>query len=183
MLENQIEPVAEIKTKEESAKIEALHGSQPPQITLIPDVTKDYLKEEQKQRRQEIDHLMAKIEDDQRYGLIITGAVWSWLATNRDKLQSPFDIVAVFVPVVIMLFFAWRRKVLVFSIQKNAEYLKQLEGLFGVPEGFGWERWLEGYSKTSKRKLTLGRASKAFWYWLIMANLILAGLFIWVIRK
>jgi hypothetical protein len=55
--------------------------------------------------------------------------------------------------------------------------------LFGVPEGFGWERWLEGYSKTSKRKLTLGRASKAFWYWLIMANLILASLFIWIIRK
>jgi hypothetical protein len=183
MLEKQIEPIAEIKTKVEIAKIEAPHGSQPLQITLIPDATKDYLKEEQKQRRQEIDHLMAKIEDDQRYGLIITGAVWSWLATNRDKLQSPFDIVAVIVPVVIMLFFAWRRKVLVFSIQKNAEYLKQLEGLFGVPEGFGWERWLEGYSKTSKHKLTLGRASKAFWYWLIMANLILAGLFIWIIRK
>jgi hypothetical protein len=183
MLENQIESIAEIKTKEESAKIEALHSSLPPQITLIPDPTKDYLKEEQKQRRQEIDHLTAKLEDDQRYGLIITGAVWGWLATNRDKLQSPFDIITVFVPVVIMLFFAWRRNVLSFSIQKNAEYLKQLEGLFGVPEGFGWERWLESYSKTSKRRLTLGKASKAFWYWLIMANLILAGLFTWIIRK
>src|SRR5262245_53717009 len=109
MLENQIESIAEIKTKEESAKIEALHSSLPPQITLIPDATKDYLKEEQKQRCQEIDHLMAKIEDDQRYGLIITGAVWSWLATNRDKLQSPFDIIAVFVPQVIQVFYTWPR--------------------------------------------------------------------------
>lgn len=77
--------------------------------------------------------MMAKIEDDQRYGLIITGAVWSWLATNRDKLQSPFDVIAVFVPVVIMLFFTWRRNVLGFSILRNGEYVKRLEGLFGVP--------------------------------------------------
>jgi hypothetical protein len=95
MLENQIESNAEIIRKGESVKIEAVHSSQSPQITLIPDATKDYLEEEQKQRRQEIDHLMAKIEDDQRFG----------------------------------------------------------------------------------------KASKAFWYCLIMANLFLAGLFTWLIRK
>ena len=183
MLENQTKSDAEVRAEAESGKIATLQNSPSPQITLLPDATRDYLKEEQKQRRQEIEHLMAKIEDDQRYGLIITGAIWSWLATNRDKLQAPFTIIAVFVPVVIMVFFAWRRHVLGISIRKNSEYLKQLEGLFGVPEGFGWERWLEGYRKISKYKLTLGKASRTFWYWLVTANLILAGLFTWFVRK
>ena len=48
MLENQIKSNTEIRTKEESVKIEALPGSPPPHVTLIPDATKDYLKEEQK---------------------------------------------------------------------------------------------------------------------------------------
>jgi hypothetical protein len=63
------------------------------------------------------------------------------------------------------------------------EYLKQLEDLFGGPEGYGWERWLEGNRNISKREPTLGRASKTFWYWLVMANLILAGIFTWFVRK
>ena len=52
------------------------------------DLAKDYLKEEQKQRRQEIESLITRIESDQRNGLIFTGAIWAWLATNIDKLDK-----------------------------------------------------------------------------------------------
>ena len=61
----------------------------------LPDSAKDFLKEEQKQRRQEIERLIGQMESDQRYGLIITGLIWSWLVTNREKLQAPFDLVVI----------------------------------------------------------------------------------------
>jgi hypothetical protein len=48
----------------------------------------DYLKEEQKQRRQKIENLICRIESDQRNGLLFTGAIWAWLATNVDKLSG-----------------------------------------------------------------------------------------------
>jgi hypothetical protein len=61
-------------------------------IPPMPDSAKDYLKEEQKQRRQEIENLIARNESDQRHGLIITGVIWSWLR-RIQKVSSILTLI------------------------------------------------------------------------------------------
>jgi hypothetical protein len=148
----------------------------------LPDLAKDFLKEEQKQRRQEIENLIGRIESDKQYGLIITGLIWSWLATNREKLQAPFDLVVVFIPAFLMLFFLWRWRALDMTVYRVAKYTEDLEWMFAVPEGFGWETWLNGIRRETVKRDPLTTSS--YWYWilLVVGNLVLAGLFMWFTR-
>lgn len=123
----------------------------------------DYLKEEQKHRRQEIDLLSTRVESDQSKGLIFTGVVWSWLFTNLtpDKQKLESDLLGLsqtnmlffiyFLPPAIMLFFLYRRCQITKSILIIAEYTQQLEKHFGVPVDFGWERWLDARRAAGKR--------------------------------
>jgi hypothetical protein len=149
----------------------------------LPDSAKDFLKEEQKQRRQGIENLIGRIESDQRYGLIITGLIWSWLVTNREKLQAPFDLVVIFIPAFIMLFFLWRWRAIDKTVRQVAGYTEYLEWLFAVPEGFGWETWLAEIRREAGKKDTLAKST--FWYWILLAlgNLVLAALFMWFSRR
>src|SRR5271157_3277563 len=75
--------------------------------TLAPE-TIDYLKEEQKQRRNEIDTLLDRRQSDQRNGLILTGVFWSWLATNTNSVPENIQVIVVFLPPCIMAFFCHR---------------------------------------------------------------------------
>lgn len=54
----------------------------------LPDSVLAYLTKEQKQLRNEIENLIARIEADQKNGLILTGAIWAWFATNVDNLGT-----------------------------------------------------------------------------------------------
>jgi hypothetical protein len=91
----------------------------------MPDSAKDYLKEEQKQRRQEIENLIARNESDQRHGLIITGVIWSWLATNTKSFEHiNFNIAIVTLPAVIMGFYFYRRRIIDKQIRTIAEYMR-----------------------------------------------------------
>jgi hypothetical protein len=149
----------------------------------LPDSAKDFLKEEQRQRRQEIENLIGRIESDQRYGLIITGLIWSWLVANREDLQAPFDLVVIFIPAFIMLFFLWRWRAIDKTVHQVGEYTQYLEWLSAIPEGFGWETWLSGFRRETGKKDTLTKST--FWYWilLVLGNLVLAGLFMWFTRR
>ena len=59
--------------------------------SLRDELSKKFLKEEQKQRRQELENLIARIESDQRNGLLFTGAIWGWLATHVHELHCFLD--------------------------------------------------------------------------------------------
>jgi hypothetical protein len=149
----------------------------------LSDLAKDFLKEEQKQRRTQIENLIGRIETDQQYGLGITGLVWSWLAANQDKLKAPFNVVAVCIPVMVMLFFLMRWKALNKAILQVAAYTKTVERLFEVPEEFGWETYADRDRRDPRRKDILARSTLLYWRLLIVANLALAGLFVLFARR
>jgi hypothetical protein len=46
-----------------------------PKLDPLAQRAEDWHKEEQKQRRQEIENVIGRIEGDQRNGLLLTGAV------------------------------------------------------------------------------------------------------------
>jgi hypothetical protein len=144
----------------------------------FPDITKDFLKEEHKQRRQEITENLTRMEGDHRNGLILTGAIWSWLATNQSALagQGQFEKFVVFMPAVLMAFFFYRWYAMHKSTHVNAAYLRELEAKAGVTP-LGWETWLQDKRLNDPLAASLSRASRTFWGGLIAANLLLAVLF------
>src|SRR5262245_59804904 len=110
-------------------------------IAISPE-SWNYLREEQKQRREEIAEFGARIESDRQYGLLATGVYWSWLLTNTEKLSRPFGVIAALIPSLIMVFFYLRWTALNAALFRAAEYTVRLEALFKLPAGFGWESWL-----------------------------------------
>jgi len=138
---------------------------------------RNYLKEEQKQRRQEIERLIERTEADQKNGLIVTGAVWAWLATNTDKLSGLFIYVTL-LPPIIMAFFFYRWRMLSGAIKQAASYTQKLEKLFEVPDGFGWESYLTKVRKEEGEPEHMKHTTKLFWFFLLGLNVIIAILFI-----
>ncbi len=145
-------------------------------------LTKEYLKEEQKQRRQELENLIQRTESDQKNGLLITGAFWAWLATNSDKLYTPFDRLAVWLPTIIMLFFYYRGRMLSSEMDQAADYMIKLEEYFKVPVGLGWEHYLKEAREKKKVPEHMEVTAKLFWHILIPVNVVIAILFL-VLKK
>jgi hypothetical protein len=157
---------------------EATSDKPPEDKSHLSDVAKDFLKEEHKQRRQEIGENLTRMEGDHRNGLILTGAIWSWLATNQNALagQGHFEKFVVFMPAALMAFFFYRWYAMHRSIHVNAAYLRELEKKAGVPP-LGWETWLLSERAKDPSTASLARPSRTFWGGLIAANLVLALLF------
>jgi hypothetical protein len=144
----------------------------------LSEVAKDFLKEEQKQRRQEIENLIARIENDMKIGLIGTGVIWSWLVANSDKLRPPMNVIAVSLPVIIIAFFFLRWSTINTSIAAVADYTKNLEDLFEVPQGVGWEGWLTALRESPRSPWGWIDSAKVLWIGLLVVNIILSFLFI-----
>ncbi len=137
---------------------------------------RNYLLEEEKQRRQEIENLIAKLELDQRNGLIFTGGIWAWLVTNLNHFGPEIGWVIAAVPCVVVMLFLYRWQRIENEIQAIAEYIKCIEDYFKLPAGLGWERWIS--QKREKNDVASPSGSKNFWYFVITANLAIAILFV-----
>lgn len=165
------QPIAPIKEADTTKEISIFD------ITTLPDFAKDYLKEEQKQRRQEIENFITRIENDQRNTLVIIGVFWSWLISGLGKLPSAKAIV--YIPAIVTVFFFYRWWKMHQAILAIAEYTRKLESVVNITiEGLnlGWETWLEKKMK-SKELASLGGANQLFWCVLSIVNIVIAILF------
>jgi hypothetical protein len=140
----------------------------------------EFLKEEQKQRRAEIESFGSSIERGRQYGLLAVGAIWSCLVTSHDKIKYPIDIVGAIIPPLILLFFYWHWTSCKRAISRIAEYTRRLERYFNVPEGLGWESWLNKRLTSEKKTHELTVSTEWYWRTLISINLILASAYIWL---
>lgn len=136
--------------------------------------SKEFLLEEQKQRRLEIEKMLARMETDQRLGLIFTGALWSWAAVNRSAVQGAALYVMLIIPPLLTAFFFWRWRALLGCIRVVAEYTTQLECHFDVPEDLGWERWLAKENEARRPRGTLRQVYKAFWVAMLIFNVMIS---------
>ena len=145
-----------------------------------PDSINAYLVMEQPQRRDEIERFVERVERDQRYGLLTTGLIWAWLATNREVLVVPFDTIASMVPTAIMIFFLVRWQAFDAAIVQVAKYMEGVEAKLGLSSPYGWESFLTKVREDSgKSRSLLARSTLAFWWGLIGVNVLLAVAFWW----
>lgn len=140
----------------------------------------EFLKEEQKQRRAEIENILKRVEDDQRYALLITGVFWSWYATNLRQFHPSILHLLQFTPALLTFFFAWRWWNLSRSVVRTTEYTIELERTFlsGLPDHFGWESWLLKQRGSQPLKASLKGVHYIFWIGLLLTNAVIG---VWIL--
>jgi hypothetical protein len=136
----------------------------------VRDVAKEWLLEEQKQRRLELDNLIHSMELDQRNGVLFTGIIWAWLFTNSDKITGFANIIVALLPTLITAFLFYRNSGLSEFIRLIAGYTRTVEHAIGLPDGIGWESHVHKLRETGQWPRTLGKRSRLLWAGLVVVN-------------
>ena len=100
--------------------------------------THPLLVEEYRSLRGQIDYLIRDITSLERWAVIVSGALWSWLATRGSDLPLP----TYWCPLAMTFLFGLRALGLYTQIDTTGRYLRDLEGCLprGAPR---WEHFLQ----------------------------------------
>jgi hypothetical protein len=140
----------------------------------LPASAIEYLKEEIKQRRTEIETLINRCETDKKDGLIYSGLLWAWLSTHVGYLRENGFEAVLFLPAFIIGFLFFRYISMSAMIMRIAEYLKQSETIFKVPPEFGWESWLDAWRAKHGKSDPVAENARWFWIFMFVMNVFLA---------
>ena len=131
--------------------------------------------EEYKSLRGQIDYQVKDNRDLERYALIGTGIVYSWLAS----IDAPTLLVipAWFFPPLLAIIGARRAHSISNRINQIAEYIRGIEAeVYGSTSPIrGWETMVQS-AKETKSAPGLGRSRRVFW-WLLITFTVTASVF------
>lgn len=87
--------------------------------------------------RAELTENIARYVEVERYALIATGAIWTWLAGVADEIWNP---ALMWLPLVLNVFFSLRGFGLVLRAREISGYLEDAENYFEVPPKLALEQ-------------------------------------------
>jgi hypothetical protein len=134
----------------------------------------EYILKEVDALRSQIDHVTKEILFLERWSLISSGVIWSWLATTSNKTLPGLIYWA---PTIITTLLCLRAWGLHLSNMQAARYIAKIEEHFELPSDFGWERLLS----KARPPLVIG-AAVLFWLILIMINIIIPLFYVSTIK-
>jgi hypothetical protein len=94
----------------------------------------EYAKNEAEYARSAISPLLARIEDLEKYALLLTGAIWAWAVANNTNQAVKLLLWA---PLLIQSLLAFRALIAWKNARLHMDYLAKLEIEIGVPPGMG----------------------------------------------
>lgn len=124
-------------------------------------------------RRNDVLQRLQRIEEDMRYGAIITGGLWAWIIPKLDdELVSTY---LVWMPTVFVLFMCLKYIAQDGAVKFSGKYIRHLEDVFGLHSlkgCCGWESYLKANEANHfiHRKL-LRYHSVLFWLSLLVINI------------
>jgi len=131
----------------------------------------EFLLKEFELLRNELDESVKEARAIERYALVTTGAIWSWVVaqTEETTIYQPL----VWLPAILVLFFAFRALGLSVHVRDIGKHLAEIEQAFHLPEDLGWEQLYEKkYHGTPKRISVY-----VFWAGLLIATIAIPFLF------
>jgi hypothetical protein len=122
---------------------------------------KDFFAEEIRFLRDQLKGALLEARSLERYALVLTGVVWTWLLTNSDK---DLPEISWWIPFFLAIVILTREASLYMEIRRLAGYLRAREELFLGEEG-GWETevW-----RTSRKIGTFRAPWPAVLFWVFM---------------
>ncbi|MEA1995292.1 MAG: hypothetical protein U9N18_03960 [Campylobacterota bacterium] len=137
---------------------------------MIGAEQKEFLIAEFNSLRGEIRAKLARIREDERNALIISGAIWVWVAAGFWK--TSYGII-VFIPAALSILFSLKSYAEWQSIKETGAYIINIENLFELGHDVGWQHYLKG-----EREHLLVKWSTVYWSLLISGNFIFALLIV-----
>ena len=113
----------------------------------------DFISKEYEALRREMDEAVKETRVLERYALLATGAIWSWLIGT-----SGYEL-AKWLPAFIVGFLGFRALALTSHIDFLGKYFAKVEKAFPLPSGLGFEQQFEGSSVAERKRRT------AYWFW------------------
>ena len=132
---------------------------------------KEFLIKEYEALRHQMDQFSKEIINMERWALIVSGAIWSWLATQGYASTPPLIFGS---PATMTALLGLRSLGLHNTNILAGKYIFEIEKRFGVQiYGFGWEHKMH-----SKRPIVSFLAGYLFWGILITSNVAIPYLYI-----
>jgi len=125
----------------------------------------EYLVKEAEYVRQTVLSLLNKIEENERYALLTTGAIWSWAIANS---QVQGIRLLWWSPLIIQILFALRALVTWKNLSSHLKYLSKIEKEIMLDGAFG----LGTYLQKEWGKLP-ERSGAVFWILLVMITILI----------
>lgn len=133
--------------------------------------TIDFLLEEYKDLRNQIDQLLKETNTLAKYAVVLTGAIWTWLATHDN---SQFFLW--WLPMLIIIVFGLRVWSLTLSIIELGKFVSGIEESPGLTLELGWEMKCRAdranggfFSRNSPRFLS----AITFWIMLLIITVVI----------
>ncbi len=134
----------------------------------LSDTQKEFLISEYNSLREELLLDIQQITETEKYGLILSGAIWAWLLTQP---WIPSLTIALLLPALITKFMQFKRKRLAKAIGELAQYIYKIEEVFHIKETSGS---LLGWEHRKQGEPIFRNWSKAYWNLLFWGNILLA---------
>ncbi len=132
----------------------------------LPETAKEYLLNEFNDRRANLYRNIDQIVNDQRYGILATGAFWAWIVTHSVTESLAW---LAWVPTLLCVFFLIKWWVFYVATSRLLEYLRLVESKFELPDGLGWSTNFPNYGRD-----VLGCFTTLFWIVLTILNVLAA---------
>ncbi|MGI9487695.1 MAG: hypothetical protein ACR2RF_17815 [Geminicoccaceae bacterium] len=124
---------------------------------------KAFLLREHEAVRTELDEAVRETRVLERYALLVTGAIWSWAMSIDNEFYSWLA----WLPLLLILFLAFRAFVLTMHIDDLARYLMKIEKKFELSGGLGFETYFQDRGKVKRF------SAYAFWCLLLITSIII----------
>ena len=126
--------------------------------------------------RKEIEEDIRESRLLERYGLIGTGLIWTWLLTHNFTSTNGINIpqTAWWIPCVLVAFCGMRSAALLKGILRASKYIRQMEEVFFYSEKIpGWETFVK------KEKVAFITLS-AILFWILLFVVTIIGPFVFI---
>lgn len=144
----------------------------------MEDKSIGYLTEEAGKLRELITTLLNQIEENEKFSLFSSGAIWALVASL--KWNDTMNIV-IWIPSIIALVFSIKRMMLAKTIIVLRDYIRKTEGIISEKIGtsVGWESYWQDH-KNERSFLKKGYMrwwGNIFWLLILLSNILLALFF------
>ena len=135
-------------------------------MSIDNDHQREFFLEEYRSLRHQIDQYTRDLITLERWALIASGALWSWLATTFDQSNLPAMIY--FAPAVVSTLLALRSYGIYQTNSITSKYLAEIEQKFEIPADLGWHK-----SRSRYRMRSLAFSGYSYWFFLCGLNIAL----------
>ncbi|MCP5007371.1 MAG: hypothetical protein GY941_26050 [Planctomycetes bacterium] len=124
------------------------------------NLKKQYLLSEAEYTRKTFEDSAKWIENLERYSLLVTGGIWTWVASNLNNPNFQTSYI-IWLPLFVQSMFGFRAWCIYKDMVSMIDYLKIVETTLELPNNLGWATYWD-------KKRSRPRVVSSYLFWCIL---------------